>query len=560
MMQLKNNNESSKEASLPGRISITLFLLVFFSMGAFFLSFMGYSLYREASTHLWTKTECTVISSGIDEENKSGHFKYIFKSNYSYSAKGREYRSDKVSLQYSGSVKYSEAQKLLNKYPAGSKGFCLVNPANPSEAILAHNHSQLLMLPFLAIPLIFILIGGGGIYAIWSRKNISEIIKKNRGGIGRKLPNTVLSLFFSVFLIIGLSVFYSMGVLPAVKLFQSQKWHETPCKIISSSVGSHYDDDGTTYSIDILYSYDYNGRSFRSNTYSFMGGSSSGYSGKQEIVKNYPPGASALCYVSPENPEESVLIRNFTSDMLFGLIPLIFVLVGAVGLYFTLKKKVISDENPAEFDSRELSDYSGGDYELKPIAGPWGSFLGGLLFTLFWNGIVSIFVYIDIQGWMKGRPEWVLTIILTPFVIIGLLCIYGSLSCFISLFNPRIKIRVNSKSVCAGNKLKVQWETNERSAELFRKLIINLKCIRGELSGRNSKKNVVSDIAIIETEDPYRIASGGKDIIIPENSLPSNDGTGGEKIYWLITLTGILKARPKINMEYPIRVLGSVRK
>ncbi len=556
MSQVQTKDKPIKEATFTGKIFITLFLFMFFSMGTSFLSFMGYAVFREISSYFWDRIECTVISSAIEEGTEDGHSKYSFKTVYAYTKKGGEYKSDRVTLHYAGSVKYNDAQKLLNKFPAGSKEVCYVNPSNPSEAILIHTHSQLLMFPFMAIPAIFIIIGGGGIYAIWSKRDLSEIFKKKQGSLIRKFPNVLLSLFFSVFLLIGLSVFYSICLRPAVNLLQSEKWQKTPCRIISSSVGSHDGDDGTTYSVDILYSYNLNDREYRSSTYSFMGGSTSGREGKREIVNSYPPGMSTFCYVNPEDSTNAVLNRKFTADMLFGLIPLIFVIVGAGGLFFTLRRKADSGGNAGEYDSKALSDYSKGDCELKPVTGPWRSFLGGLLFTLFWNGIVSIFVYHDVQLWMKARPDWILTIVLIPFIIIGILCLYGTLFGFIALFNPRPKIKVNSKSICAGNKLKVQWEINEKSAELFRKLAINLKCIRGEPNKGNIQKNTIENFTIVETEDSFRIASGSKDIIIPENAIPSNDSSECEKIYWIITLRGILKSRPKIDLEYHIRILA----
>ncbi len=556
MSHLQTDSGTVKEASFTGKIFLSLFFFIFFAMGTSFLSFMSLALFKEISSYLWEKTECTVNAGAIEEGTEDGHAKYLFKVVYTYSKKGREYKSDRVSLQYGGSGKYNDAQKLLNKFSAGSKGVCHVNPSKPSEAILSHNPSQLLMFPFLAIPLIFIIIGGGGIYGIWSNINLPDIIKKKRGGIVRKIPNVLMFLFFSAFLLIGLAAFYSIGLRPAVNLLQSEKWQKTPCLIISSSLGSHSGDDGTTYSVDILYSYNVNGMEYRSNAYTFMGGSSSGHVGKQKIVNAHPPGMPTSCYVNPEDPAEAVLNRKFTADMLFGLIPLIFVIVGAAGLYYALKRKNASGDNAAEYDSRALSDYADGDCELKPVAGPWRTFLAGLLFTLFWNGIVSIFICHAAQGWLKGRPDWFLTILLTPFTIIGILCIYGSLSSFIALFNPRPMLKVNSKSIYAGNKLKIQWEINEKSAELFRKLMINLKCIHGELSGKDSRKNIIEDLKIVETEDSFRITSGSKEIIIPENALPSDENTGSEKINWIITLKGTLKSRPKIELDYRLRILA----
>jgi hypothetical protein len=86
--------------------------------------------------------------------------------------------------------------------------------------------------------------------------------------------------------------------------------------------------------------------------------------------------------------------------------------------------------------------------------------------------------------------------------------------------------------------------------------MINLKCIHGELSGKDSRKNIIEDLKIVETEDSFRITSGSKEIIIPENALPSDENTGSEKINWIITLKGTLKSRPKIELDYRLRILA----
>ena len=78
--------------------------------------------------------------------------------------------------------------------------------------------------------------------------------------------------------------------------------------------------------------YRMNGGEYRANRYSFMGGSSSGYAGKQAIVSRYPPGAQVICYVDPTDPTQAVLERGFTPIMLLGLLPLLFIAAGLFGL------------------------------------------------------------------------------------------------------------------------------------------------------------------------------------------------------------------------------------
>gem|GEM_PF-2716050 len=43
-----------------------------------------------------------------------------------------------------------------------------------------------------------------------------------------------------------------------------------------------------------------------------------------------------------------------------------------------------------------------------------------LVATLFWNGIVAVFLFQVLGGFHRGRPEWFLTIFLIPFLLVGL--------------------------------------------------------------------------------------------------------------------------------------------
>jgi len=52
-----------------------------------------------------------------------------------------------------------------------------------------------------------------------------------------------------------------------------------------------------------------------------------------------------------------------------------------------------------------------------------GCELGGLLlFSLFWNGIVSVFVWHVVQEWQSGHRPYFLTLFMTPFLLVGVAC------------------------------------------------------------------------------------------------------------------------------------------
>ena len=99
---------------------------------------------------------------------------------------------------------------------------------------------------------------------------------------------------------------------------------------------------GTTYSVYILYEYEFGGQTYKSDRYDFIGGSSSGYEGKARVVAAYESAERPVCYVNPTNPSESVLKRGFHAKLLLALFPLPFLLVGVVGIVGTLRAQTTS--------------------------------------------------------------------------------------------------------------------------------------------------------------------------------------------------------------------------
>ena len=70
------------------------------------------------------------------------------------------------------------------------------------------------------------------------------------------------------------------------------------------------------------------------------------YSDVQELVQKYPPGLSSFCYVNPGNPGEAVLERDSLLIGLVLLFPLIFVVIGAGGIYFTWRRQPPEEARP----------------------------------------------------------------------------------------------------------------------------------------------------------------------------------------------------------------------
>lgn len=325
---------SSVRVGWGGKIFGSLFFLAFFAIGLWFSALMVYGLYRSALTYAWDESQCLILESGVTEHPEAAESSeaYRFKVLYTYRVQGARYSSDRYRPGYSGSSDIGEAHGLADRYRRGSRAACYVDPAEPSAATL--RRPSLWFGFFIFLPLLFVAIGGGGLYSLWrpgdepAAPRLQKALQAN--------PQGCMVAFFAVFLLAG-SGFSLFFIRPALKVLEAKSWPSTPCTIVNSQVRTHSGEDGATYSVDVLYTYVFAGREYKSNRYRFLGGSTGGYAQKERIVRRLPPLTRTVCYVNPENPAEAVLDRDLSSDYAFGLLPLVFVAVGLGGIIFTVR-------------------------------------------------------------------------------------------------------------------------------------------------------------------------------------------------------------------------------
>ena len=58
-----------------------------------------------------------------------------------------------------------------------------------------------------------------------------------------------------------------------------------------------------------------------------------------------------------------------------------------------------------------------GPIVLKPKTSRIGMLIGITCMAVFWNGIVSVFVWQVIESWRSGHADWFLTLFMIPFVL-----------------------------------------------------------------------------------------------------------------------------------------------
>ena len=140
-------------------------------------------------------------------------------------------------------------------------------------------------------------------------------------------------LFFAVFLVIGAA--FGIGIFgkPLVHMLAARQWRSASCEIVSSSVYTTQSSDGSMYRVDVTYRYFVDDRRLVGDRYQFMDWSTSGSRGKAAIVARLTPGTRTECWVNPANAGDAVIDRGPTADLWFGLIPLVFIVVGGCGIY-----------------------------------------------------------------------------------------------------------------------------------------------------------------------------------------------------------------------------------
>lgn len=377
--------------------------------------------------------------------------------------------------------------------------------------------------------------------------------------------------FFLVFFLAGLGVMVMTIAWPLLRVIQARRWAPVECTIVSSQVVSG---DGT-HSVRIVYDYVAAGQLQRSDRYHFFTGSTSGYDGKAAAVANYPPGSKRTCFVDPDDATQAVLNRSLPVECWFGLFGVPFLLVGGVGLAYTIgwfkPEKWKRSAQPGE--DAGISPFSSADSELsapslrppqtqdpvvlKAASSPLGTFVGGLLFTLFWNGIVSVFLWEVVEGFRRGQPEWFSTLFLVPFVVVGIGSMGFVAYSLLAIFTPRPELILSSAEIPLGQSAELQWRFTG-STRSVRRLRITLegkeeaRYRRGTSTTTDTAK--FAEISIVDETLPLRIESGATSLQVPTDTIHSFSGTNN-KIVWSLVVRGEIGFWPDAQATFPIEVL-----
>ncbi|MEJ2583316.1 MAG: DUF3592 domain-containing protein, partial [Acidobacteriota bacterium] len=372
-MKMSFNSSSGSGTGCAGKGFGTLFFGIFFLMGTLFTVFILGETIRQLAPWSWPETDCTILSTGIGETgDNSQPYRPVVR--YRYEVAGRTYENDDLARGDNRTPSYDAARDHAAKYPPDTVTTCRVNPDDPSTAVLEHQIPWVAVVAF--FPLIFVAIGGGGLYAVWrisvsgedtTIESISQNASSRRGYL-------FLVVFGLLFVVVGCAVFIPLAGLPALRLARSATWDSTPCTIVGSRMRSWSTDDGTSYRADVLYEYRADGHIWRSNRVDFFAALSTGADSARQTLERVPEGTAATCWVDPRSPNSSVLDREVRPKFLLGLLPIVFIIAGlaVAGHGWKLGRRrqasrQFAQEIPAEADESLI---------LEPDVGPVGKAAG----------------------------------------------------------------------------------------------------------------------------------------------------------------------------------------
>ena len=213
-----------------------------------------------------------------------------------------------------------------------------------------------------------------------------------------------MTVFFSIFLLVGLAATAAILV-EAFQVAAVFFWPEVPCTVVAAGV-EETGDDSDPYRPSVLFEYEVDGRSYQSTEVHRSDAITSSYDKARDVSDRYPPGTPATCRVHPDLPDMAVLEARFPFVGFVVFFTLIFVAVGAGGIYFTWKGA------PGSLGSGGGESISQRARGAKGLGRKIG--LGvGLVFTLVGGGLSIFLLFVPV-----ARLAIAMTWVETPAVVI----------------------------------------------------------------------------------------------------------------------------------------------
>lgn len=126
------------------------------------------------------------------------------------------------------------------------------------------------------------------------------------------------TVFISLFYVVGFGML-GYGLWSAVRSTHAADWPQTPGTVTSLVIKENHDSDGTTYEVQVEYTYTVAGQAHTGSRLAFGYGASSGHDAHDEIYRKLKDAKEVEVRYDPQNPETSVLSYGVHRSIQFTL-------------------------------------------------------------------------------------------------------------------------------------------------------------------------------------------------------------------------------------------------
>ena len=479
----------------------------------------------------WLRTPCASVTATVEPGTDERCWVAV---SYRYDVRGRSLRGERYGLERRWPTESAvQAENLRSALMADPPKFCWRSPDRPTESVL-FRPTPGEAFARVARAAVFPLVGAAfALFPWWGvlrrkRKGKADASSSSRGPVW----------IGAVFVLVGVGLIYPVAIRPLSMALAVRYWEPVEAVVTESRVKAHRSDDGTTYSPYVAYRYEVGGREYLGDRYAVIQMSSSGYAGKEAIVRAYPVGRKFEVFADPEDPTRSVVVRDVGPEMLLGLFPLVFIVAGV----FIMRAGF---GGGGKLDPRQASRRI---VRLKGTS-PLGKAAGVTLFFAVWTAI-SVFL------WTTDAAP----VLPAVFSLFAVLLLAGSIREWLACFNPRPVVEMTPGNLYPGAGVSLRWEMKGKASRIG-ELVVTLRCVKvvsesvRTSRGRSTRvrKKPIFEEELLRSEHPAEIAKGTLSFTLPADRPASRPGFD-RGIEWSLEFRGAIDRWPDLKQTFPIVV------
>lgn len=382
--------------------------------------------------------------------------------------------------------------------------------------------------------------------------------------------------FGLVFICAGCAILWMMILRPFAQVAASLRWQPVEAVILSSALDTGESAKGKeTYRVAVTYRYVWppadhalktdppallgapdpsaRPREYIGERYDFSSGHTNvAVADMREIIAAHPPGSRVTCYVDPHAPHSAVIDRSPPLHVWLGFGFGVFPLAGfgvIVGAWYN-RRRVIAAEK-----ARTEPDHVLGELPLKLAETRIAGFITTGFITLFWNGIVSVFVIIAFKEFGNGFIGWFLPVFLIPFVFVGLVLLVGFLHALSLLFAPTLRVWIEDAPPRLGATHRLRWRLDGSGV---RSLRIHLRVHEESTDARGAETNAdqatLVDETVFDSTDASAFREGLLSLPLPDAGLPPSIDAPNNRLRWELVFEGRIPRRAALEDHFILPV------